>query len=104
MADGKVLGALRVQRVGDTPNAVRSGAPVRQQAPIPTDNEATIERARFDARDMLRSGETEVYVIRSRIKLPSGVTGYRYFALGETLFRLFDLQTGPTNEIVERIK
>ena len=56
---------------------------------VPNDNDATLQYARTDARAMLARGDKQVVICRARLKLPSGIVGWRFFAIGEENLTMF---------------
>jgi hypothetical protein len=70
---------------------------------IPNDNDATLPYARADARAMLARGDKLVVIHRARLKLPSGIVGWRFFAIGEENLTRFPrwVHGGGASEAVE---
>jgi hypothetical protein len=67
------------------------------------DAEADLAHARHDARLLLMRGASKVIICRTRLKLPSGIVGWRFFALGETLTLVPEWEHHPGNaQVVER--
>jgi hypothetical protein len=86
------LPALRQVRPGDDD--------ARLVRDIPKDDEATLDRARAEAGAMLRLGLTDrVYIRRVRIKLPSGVSGYRHYCLDRFTAAFFGLKETDALEV-----
>jgi hypothetical protein len=70
---------------------------------VPNDQEATLERARQDARAMLARGERRVVVCRSRTKAPGGWGAeiIRYFPLGQEVLGWISLRP---DAVVEELR
>ncbi len=68
------------------------------------DAEADLAHAREDVRYMLARGDSKAIICRTRLKLPSGIVGWRFFALGsEILTRVPEWEHHPGNaQVVER--
>ena len=65
---------------------------------IPRDEDATLDRARYEAQEKLKLGAGVVWVCRSRYK-NSGVIGYRFFTL--TMDTIAMLGGRTSQEVIE---
>lgn len=73
-------------------------------ADIPKDGDATLERARREAAARMRLGEDRVFICQHYLKLPSGITGTRYYCLSEEIARIFQVREPKLVEVVTRRK
>jgi len=66
---------------------------------VPSDDDATLDRARYEAKEKLKLGADIIWVCRSRHK-NSGVIGYRFFTLDMDTLRILG---GRTSQVVIEI-
>lgn len=107
----RTFGGVRViaRKVSDVPRHAHLDEDRAIICTIPTNAEATLDRARREAVALVRSGDlnastwepvARVYICRSRIKEPSGVTAWRYYCLPQSIVEFFGNRFHP-GELLE---